>query len=548
VKPTLAAALALGLLSCPARAALVVSNAPTSGVACVSGVCTATQADAVLNDKDFKHLIDAGDLTLVSGGMAQDIAFAAKVQWTGAHLLTLDAYGSILFALDATSEGGGGVTIITHDGGGSGALTFSGKGKLSFWDLKSKLVIDKHSYRLAGDIATLAADIAAKPTGHYALARGYDASVDGIYASAPIPTTFNGVFDGLGHAIDNLSIRPAKGQDGPGLGLFLSIGAPGRVRYLYLTNADVEYQVSTFSNTGAFAAVNSGSLENVSLASGKVVGGCAGGIAGENEGTISGASVSASSVSAGKDDTVGGLACINDGAITRSAVDADMGANYGSDAGGLVGDNAGTITLSHAAGQVYVAPPDRNFRPGTAAGGLAAYNDGTISQSYSTAFVTAGSCDGGEGDSNSAVAGGLFAGNSGTVVDSYAMGTTSTGGNGECNATAGGLIGDVEAGSVIARVYETGRVACSGCFGYSMGGLFGDDNQMTSQAAYWDLDTSGISDPSQGAGSPRNDPGVTGVSDTALKAALPAGFDPAVWAQDASINNGYPYLIANPPH
>ena len=36
-------------------------------------------------------------------------------------------------------------------------------------------------------------------------------------------------------------------------------------------------------------------------------------------------------------------------------------------------------------------------------------------------------------------------------------------------------------------------------------------------ADYWDLDTSGIADPSRGVGSPRNDPGVTGLSDAALE-------------------------------
>ena len=29
--------------------------------------------------------------------------------------------------------------------------------------------------------------------------------------------------------------------------------------------------------------------------------------------------------------------------------------------------------------------------------------------------------------------------------------------------------------------------------------------------------------------------------------ALPAGFDPKIWAQDRKINKGFPYLIANPP-
>jgi hypothetical protein len=28
---------------------------------------------------------------------------------------------------------------------------------------------------------------------------------------------------------------------------------------------------------------------------------------------------------------------------------------------------------------------------------------------------------------------------------------------------------------------------------------------------------------------------------------LPPGFDPKIWAQSSNINNGYPYLLANPP-
>ena len=39
----------------------------------------------------------------------------------------------------------------------------------------------------------------------------------------------------------------------------------------------------------------------------------------------------------------------------------------------------------------------------------------------------------------------------------------------------------------------------------------------------------------------------TGLTDAALKSALPAGFDPAIWGQSATINNGYPYLLDNPP-
>jgi hypothetical protein len=61
------------------------------------------------------------------------------------------------------------------------------------------------------------------------------------------------------------------------------------------------------------------------------------------------------------------------------------------------------------------------------------------------------------------------------------------------------------------------------------------------------LDTSGISDPSRGAGDPANDPGITGLTDAQLKTGFPDGFDPKIWGQSPSINNGYPYLLANPP-
>jgi len=37
------------------------------------------------------------------------------------------------------------------------------------------------------------------------------------------------------------------------------------------------------------------------------------------------------------------------------------------------------------------------------------------------------------------------------------------------------------------------------------------------------------------------------LTDAQLKAQLPDGFDPKIWGQSPTINNGYPYLLANPP-
>jgi hypothetical protein len=62
--------------------------------------------------------------------------------------------------------------------------------------------------------------------------------------------------------------------------------------------------------------------------------------------------------------------------------------------------------------------------------------------------------------------------------------------------------------------------------------------------SYWDTTTSGTN---KAAGNNPNLPGVTGQTTKQLKAHLPAGFDPTIWAQSKSINGGFPYLIANPP-
>jgi hypothetical protein len=56
----------------------------------------------------------------------------------------------------------------------------------------------------------------------------------------------------------------------------------------------------------------------------------------------------------------------------------------------------------------------------------------------------------------------------------------------------------------------------------------------------------GVSDPGKGAGNVVYDPGLKGLSDSQLHQ-LPKGFDPKVWAVNPNINNGYPYLLANPP-
>jgi len=52
----------------------------------------------------------------------------------------------------------------------------------------------------------------------------------------------------------------------------------------------------------------------------------------------------------------------------------------------------------------------------------------------------------------------------------------------------------------------------------------------------------------QADGAPGATPqGVTGRTTAQFQASLPAGFDPGIWAQAPTINNGLPYLIKNQP-
>jgi hypothetical protein len=61
--------------------------------------------------------------------------------------------------------------------------------------------------------------------------------------------------------------------------------------------------------------------------------------------------------------------------------------------------------------------------------------------------------------------------------------------------------------------------------------------------AYWDTTTSGTT---KAVGEGHSAP-ITGLTTTQLQSGLPAGFDPSIWGENATINGGLPYLLANPP-
>lgn len=464
----LAFAFAAAMLSatalCRAQAAVTISTAATSNIVCTSGVCTPSKKNAVLNVMQLEDLLASGNVKVTTdGSKSSEIVVSAALSWASANALTLDAYQSITINKAVSVNGTGGLTLTTNDGGTGGALSFGPKGHVTFLSTTNSLTINGATYTLVADTPTLASDIAASPSGDFALASDYTVPS----AAYPIQTTFNGVFEGLGNTISHL-----KNEGTPG-GLFADIGTQGVVENLALT--------------------------------------------GESMANVSG--------------IVGGLVDVNNGSLFRDHTTGGIGTFGGSFVGGLVGENAGQISGCYSSIRV-TSKDDQHDNNISDIGGLVGSNEssGTISESYASGSVTAVK----RGD----IAGGLVGSFDGTITNSYATGAVSTQGG-----ESGGLVGFN--GGTIAYSYSTGAVSSAG--GSSGGFIGSDSNFYPVTASYWDTTTSGITNPSQGAGNISNDPGTTGLSTTQLQAGLPAGFSSTIWGESASINGGLPYLLALPP-
>lgn len=305
-----------------------------------------------------------------------------------------------------------------------------------------------------------------------------------VYTTAPVQH-FGVNLEGLGNTISNLQIQDSQTNDLVGL-----IGT---------YNWSIENATIRDLNLRAVDIQGSGAGQRI------------GALAGTSNGHIWHVSVTGEVSSSAPNVMLGGLVGDNSGGfVTQSRANVAVSGGASSAVGGLVGKNVGDCTGAC---------------------------NGIVGQSYSTGAVTGG---------DNTTVGGLVGENiGGELQDTYAIGAV-TGGN---NAVVGGLAGsNQDNGSyapAIARSYSTGAVA-AGSSGM-IGGLLGQDvAQVNTSHAYWDLDTSGISDPSQGAGNVVNDPGITGLTTFQLQSGLPIGFSRRVWRQSATVNGGLPYLLADP--
>ena len=572
------------------QAAVTISAKTTAGITCTAGVCTATAASAVLNVTDLTTMLASANVKVVPGKKAMDVVVAAPLTWVSNKRLTLASYRAITFTQPTSITGRGGLTLTTNSGGTGGTLSFTGKGNVNFWDVRSSLIINGNAFTLVNDIATLATDVAANTSGHFALAKSYDSTPDGTYKAAPIPQ-LDGAFEGLGNAISNLRIvlktkSPADPWYGEA-GLFGVVSATGSIENIAVTSARVT--AGDLMNAGILVGSLSGTVAN-SHSSGmsavgkgvltaQVYGPNAGGLVGvmgSPTATVSN-SYSTATVTGGDSSFAGGLigGAYNGGTVVNSYATGNVtvgnnifAQNQGSAAGGLIGlvwditgssiingdhatgtvtagtlqDEAGgliggdggpvTIEFSYATGAVNIGTGTSTSAPGCAGGLLGSDSplsglSDTIRQSYATGTVM--------GAVNTLL-GGLVGYTVGTVSDSYATGGISSSGNGF--RALGGLVGYATATSSISTSYSTGTVqyATGAWIGGFIGGSLG-----TLSNDYWDTTTSGIANQG-GAGNVDNVAGAGGLSSTQLQSALPAGFSSSIWGLSGAINGGFPYL------
>jgi hypothetical protein len=229
--------------------------------------------------------------------------------------------------------------------------------------------------------------------------------------------------------------------------------------------------------------------------------------------------------------SIGGIVGLNVGIINGSTVSGTITSEYpkGSQIGLVASGNYGTIIRSQAKGSI---PLNQASSAACVAGGD---GGGLIVQSF-------GDCEVSVSSNYLSYLGGLTADNvQGEISQSYAEGTLTRSGY------EGGLVGeDGNRKGKITQSYST-MLLKGGRHGDRYAGGFIGVSYASGKSysyCYWDIDTSKTD---RAVGNKKRPPGISGLTTEELQSGLPDGFDPNVWAEDAKINNGLPYLIDNPP-
>ncbi len=318
-----------------------------------------------------------------------DINVANSISWSSGNSLTLSAYRNINVETGATisNSGSGSLTLYADNAATeTGTVSFTGTGAVNFGSSSGNVNIYYHptSYPTATsyssnvtmhtgtltsymtvDSMTDLQHVNNNLSGTYALNTDLNATgvsftqiADGSDQGNP-SDGFSGVFEGQGHTISHLT-PTIDGSENSG-GLFNQISSTGIVRNLGLVNV----------------TVNGGS------------GQWAGGLTGENYGTIENSYTTGSVSAAGSccaSPLVGGLVGNNDGTIWNTWSSATVSGGKIVGPGGLVGYNGWNYATynSGTPAKIYYSYSVGAVSAGLygVAGGFAGENDGRVYSSY----------------------------------------------------------------------------------------------------------------------------------------------------------------------
>lgn len=462
---------------------VTISSAQTQNMACSGSICAPTANDATLNVNDLENLLASGNIEITTTG--------AGVQ---ADDIIVDAAlswpSANSLALDAYESILIEQTISITGLSGLSVTTDDGgsNGSLSFGAGASVTFSNLGStLAINGKAYTLVGDIAT-------LAGDIAANPSGNYALA---------------------------ND-------------------YDAAADGTYTVSPVTTTlaGVFEGLGH-TISNVTISNGRAVRVNIGGLFAETGGgsTVNDVSMASVSIECSRAASEGGLVGLNYGNMSGDHASGVVKGNLSGDVGGLVGESQltgngiGTIVNSSATTTVEELHTGHNLI--VALGGLVGWNGGNIDQSFATGAVTGAARTG---------VGGLVGTNNAVqdenlgISNSYSTGSVSGGNDGIIGGLAGANV------MYISTSYSTGKV--SGSHVSDIGGFIGLNEAGDSVSySYWDTTTNKkVNGVGEGGSN-----GITGLTTKQLRSGLPAGFDPAIWTETQGVNNGFPYLIANPP-
>ncbi|MBP7051422.1 MAG: hypothetical protein KBE65_10445 [Phycisphaerae bacterium] len=300
-----------------------------------------------------------------------------------------------------------------------------------------------------------------RPDAHYRLVASIDLS--GIHGVSSVIPSLEGVFDGNGSVISNLTIT-----GGDYVGLFGKLESEAEVRDLGVTDVNVTGSRSV----GGLVANNAGTVRrcySVGVVSGTDPQSCVGGLVGGNNGCVDRCYSDGAVSGNGQGSSVGGLIGWNHRAVTNCHSTGSVTGGFG--VGGLVGGNEGRVAGSYSTGEV---------RGGSNVGGLVGINSsehlsGSVTQCYATGPVIGGYAVGG------------LVGSYGSIRLSYSTGSVV----GE--SYVGGLAGILSKAS---QCYSAGSVVGTD----HVGGLVGRGGAEVIKMSFWDTQTSGQSQSDGGMG------------------------------------------------